>query len=457
MMNLSEGTGSRFQPGFSRRVFLRIGSLGIGGLNLPNLLRAEEETGSRNTHKSVIMIFLAGGPPHLDTFDLKPDAPVEIRGEFTPIQTNVPGVQVCELMPRLADIMDKAAILRTVSSWNDHAAFHCLTGRPRSTQISAAQQPAGGWPSLGSVLSKINGPTRPSVPPFVSLTPKMILETWDDPGSPGFLGLGHAPLRPTGFALRNMVLHGTGPNNLNERKALLNQFDAFRRELDTSDTARGMDAFTKRALGILTSSTLVDALDVSREEPRVRRLYGQGRPKLEASSNDDYPATGDLEHFLMARRLVEAGVRCVTLNFGKYDWHSNNFREAKKTLPLLDRGVAALIKDIHDRGLDKDVSVIVWGEFGRSPRINTNNGGRDHWPEAMSVLLSGGGMKMGQVIGSTNHLGEFAKERPIQLLEVFATLYHNLGISPKQLEFMDQAGRPQSLLDGHLPIKELVS
>ena len=200
----------------------------------------------------------------------------------------------------------------------------------------------------------------------------------------------------------------------------------------------------------------MDALDLTREDPKVRARYGKGRTKLEASSNDDYPATGDLEHFLIARRLVEAGARCVTMNFGKYDWHSNNFREAKKTLPMLDHGVAALIQDLHDRGLDKDVTVIVWGEFGRTPRINNNDGGRDHWPEVMSVLLAGGGMKLGTAIGSTNHLGEYSKERPIHLLEVFATLYHNLGIAPKQLVFADQSGRTQRLLDDHQPIEELV-
>jgi len=456
MLSIVGQSMGRFCDGMPRRDFLRIGTLGVAGLTLPDLLRAEEKARVRNSHKSVIMVFLPGGPPHLDMFDLKPVAPAEVRGEFNPIATKVPGIQICELMPRLAAIMDKVALLRTVAAFNDHAAFHCLTGRPRNLKVSPAPQADGGWPALGSVLSKVHGPVLPSVPPFISLTPKMVLETWDDPGSPGFLGLAHAPLRPAGPALGDMVLRGMSDDCLRDRRSLLSNFDNFRRETDRSGTAAAMDKFTERGLGILTSRRLVDALDLTREDPKVRARYGKGRTKLEASSNDDYPATGDLEHFLLARRLIEAGARCVTMNFGKYDWHSNNFREAKKTLPMLDHGVAALIQDLHDRGLDKDVTVIVWGEFGRTPRINNNDGGRDHWPEVMSVLLAGGGMKLGTAIGSTNHLGEYAKERPIHLLEVFATLYHNLGIAPKQLVFADQSGRTQRLLDDHQPIEELV-
>lgn len=389
MLSIVGQSMGRFCDGMPRRDFLRIGTLGVAGLTLPDLLRAEEKARVRNSHKSVIMVFLPGGPPHLDMFDLKPGAPAEVRGEFNPIATKVPGIQICELMPRLAAIMDKVALLRTVAAFNDHAAFHCLTGRPRNLKVSPAPQADGGWPALGSVLSKVHGPVLPSVPPFISLTPKMVLETWDDPGSPGFLGLAHAPLRPAGPALGDMVLRGMSDDCLRDRRSLLSNFDNFRRETDRSGTAAAMDKFTERGLGILTSRRLVDALDLTREDPKVRARYGKGRTKLEASSNDDYPATGDLEHFLIARRLVEAGARCVTMNFGKYDWHSNNFREAKKTLPMLDHGVAALIQDLHDRVARQGCHRHRLGRIRPYPRINNNDGGRDHWPEVMSVLLAG--------------------------------------------------------------------
>jgi hypothetical protein len=451
MMLTIHGPAHRsFCDGISRRSFLRIGGLALGGLTLPDILRLEAQAGARHSYKSIIMVFLAGGPPHLDMFDLKPDAPEEVRGEFDPISTRVAGIQICELMPRLAAVMDKVAIVRSVvDTFHDHAAFHCLTGRPRNSQ------PAGGWPALGSVLSRVHGAVSPAVPPFVSLTPHMALETWADPGSPGYLGLAHAPFRPSGPAIHNMALQGMGAERLHDRRALLQSFDRLRRDIDASGTMRGMDSFTQQALDILTSPKMLEALDVTREDPQVRARYGRGRPKLHPDSRDDYPATGDLEHFLIARRLVEAGVRCVTMNFGKYDWHGENFREAKQTLPLLDQGVAALVQDLHERGLDRDVTVIVWGEFGRSPKINSS-AGRDHWPQVMSALLAGGGMKVGQVIGATDRLGESARERPVRFEEVFATLYHNLGIDLERTIFHDLNGRPQYLLDQRTPIAELV-
>ncbi|MDA1051017.1 MAG: DUF1501 domain-containing protein [Planctomycetota bacterium] len=446
----------KFCDGVSRRQFLQIGGLALGGLSLPDLLRLEAGARTSHPHKSIIMVFLAGGPPHLDTFDLKPDAPKEVRGEFEQIATTIPGLQICELMPRLAAVMNKTTIIRSVvDSYHDHAAFHCLTGRPRNVQAGSGAQPAGGWPALGSILSKVGGAAQPGVPPFVSLTPKMQLETWADPGSPGFLGVAHAPFRPVGAGMQNMVLQGIDADRLGNRKLLLRSLDNFRREIDATGAATGLDEFTSQALGILTSSRLLEALDVSREDPRVRARYGKGRPKLFTNSKDEYPASGDLEHFLIARRLVEAGARCVTMNFGKYDWHMENFREAKLTLPLLDQGVAALIEDLYERGLDRDVTVIVWGEFGRSPKINVN-GGRDHWPNVMSALLAGGGLRMGQVIGSTDRLGEEAKDRPIRFQEVFATLYHALGIDLERTLFNDLSGRPQYLLDHRAPISELI-
>ena len=347
----------------------------MGGLSLPEILRAEARAGIRQSHKAVIMIFLSGGPPHQDMVDLKPDAPAEIRGEFKPIRTNVAGIEICEHLPRLAATMDRWAIIRSVvGSEGHHAAFQCVTGRTHE------RQPAGGWPSLGSTLSKLEGPTSPSIPPFVGLSPPMITSTWADAGQPGFLGLPHAPFRPNAGGLADMVLRGVSLEQLGNRKALLAGFDHLRRDLDASGSMEGLDKFTEQALGILTSSKLAEALDLDREHPRLRDRYGRGSPKP-AGYGDAGPLLND--YFLTARRLVEAGVRCVTLAYGRWDWHGKphgtTFENAREHFPMLDQGITALIDDLRVRGLDNDVSVIVWGEFGRTPKINPQ-GGRDHWP-----------------------------------------------------------------------------
>jgi len=298
---------------------------------------------------------------------------------------------------------------------------------------------------------------HPAMPPFVGLAPEMKLKEWADSGSPGFLGLAHAPFRPRGDSLDDMLLrHGITLDCLRDRKTLLASFDRLRRDVDQSGLMYGMDAHNAAAFEILTSPKLIHALDLSREDPRILEAYGQGGPPLHPTSQDKPDATGDLRHFLMARRLVDAGARCVTMNFGKYDWHDNNFREARHTLPLLDRGVATLVEDLHQRGLDRDVTVVVWGEFGRSPKINSNQGGRDHWPQVMSAVLAGGGIRVGQVVGSTDHHAESAKDRPVHFQEVFATLYHNLGIDVERTVLTDLAGRPQPLLDVKTPIGELI-
>ncbi len=359
----------------SRRSFLRIGGLALGGLSLPQLLRAEAESGVSQSQKSVIMIFLAGGPPHQDMVDLKPDAPVEIRGEFKPIATNVPGVRIGELLPRLADRMDRLAVLRSVvGSEGAHAAFQCMTGRPQ------ARQPQGGWPSLGSTVAKLQGPVAPTVPPFVSLSPKMKTMAWADPGRPGFLGPSYAPFLPNADGLADMTLQGVSIDQLDDRKSLLYGFDGLRRAVDATGDVEGADQFTRQALNILTSSRLVEALELEREDPRLRDRYGRGSPDP-AGYGDAGPLLND--YFLAARRLVEAGVRVVTLAYGRWDWHGKpygtNFENARNHMPMLDIGLSALLDDLYDRGLEKDVSVIVWGEFGRTPKINAN-GGRDHWP-----------------------------------------------------------------------------
>lgn len=449
-MALQSTAASRFCDGMSRRTFLHAGALAMGGLSLPQLLQVEAASG-RKSHKSVIMVFLSGGPPHQDMVDLKPDAPAEIRGEFQPMATNVPGIEVCELLPQLAQRMDRLAVIRSlVGSEGRHAAFQCMTGH------RVLNQPPGGWPSLGSAVSKIEGPTRPGMLPFVSLSPRMRTSTWADPGQPGFAGQQHAPFCPNAEQAQ-LDLNGISLENLHNRKALLEDIDRLQRESRRSGALDGLAQNYKDAFGLLTSSRLVDALDLEQEDPRVRDWYGRGAP-----GNAGYGDAGPLmnDYLLAARRLVEAGVRVVTLAYGRWDWHGrphgNNFENARDHFPVFDQGLSALLDDLQQRGMDKDVTVIVWGEFGRTPKIN-KNGGRDHWPQVACAFLAGGGMRGGQVIGATNKLAEYPTERPVHFQEVFATLYHNLGIDPEATTLPDRGGRPTYLVDPiYAPLPELV-
>ncbi len=440
------GQESRFCDGIPRRSFLTIGGLALGGLSMPGILQAESRAGVRRSHKAIIMIFLPGGPPHQDMFDLKPDAPKEIRGEFRPIDTNVPGIQICELFPRLAAMTDRLAFIRSiVGATGSHYSVQCFSGR------SHRNPPQGGWPALGSVLSKLQGSVVPGMPPFVGLSPPMGHRPWSDPGQPGFLGAAHAPFKPSGDGRADMILHGVTLERLADRKALLTGFDRFRRETDSSGLMEGMDAFTSQAFGVLTSSRLAEALDLEREDVRVRDRYGRGTAKNQADGGPKL-----LDQFLMARRLVEAGVRCVTLAFSRWDWHGGNFKRGRQDMPMLDQGVSALVEDLHQRGLDRDVSVIVWGEFGRTPKIN-KSAGRDHWPNVSTALLACGGLRTGQVIGSTTKGAEEAKDRPVHFQEVFATLYQNLGLDPRTTTVLDLSGRPQYLVDSqYQPMPELI-
>ena len=447
MLTLPGKATRAFCDGQSRRDFLRIGALGFGGLTLPDLLRVEAQAGIRKSHKAIINIFLPGGPPHQDMFDLKMDAPSEVRGEFKPIATNVPGIQICEHLPLLAQLADKYSIVRSIVGCNgDHYAVQCVTGRDHKNM------PSGGWPALGSVLSKLNGAVDPSIPPFVGLAPKMGHTPWSENGQSGFLGVGHAPFQPNkGGGSEDMVLKGLTLDRLADRRSLLTSIDTFRREADSTGMMDGLDAFNQQAFGILTSSKLADAFDLRKEDPKVVERYGKGDPR-----NRDDGGPKLMEQFLAARRLVEAGARCVTLAFSRWDHHGDNFGALRQDLPLLDQGLSALIRDLHERGLDKDVSVVVWGEFGRTPTIN-KDGGRDHWPRVSCALLAGGGMKHGQIIGATDRLGGEAVERPVQFGEVFATLYQGLGIDVNKVTLPDFNGRPQFLVDnGYQPMRELV-
>ena len=342
-------------------------------------------------------------------------------------------------------MMDKLAIIRSISdAVDDHSDFHCMTGR------SKRNQPPGGWPTFGSVATKLLGPANRAIPPFVGLEPRMQHRPYNDAG-PGFLGAGLRSFRPEGNGKDDMVLRGVTLDRLADRKSLLTSFDRFRGDLDASGVMEGLDSFKEQAFGVLTSSKLLEALDFQREDKRLIERYGKGDPK---PHGDAAPML--MEQFLVARRLVEAGARVVTVAFGFWDYHGNNFRNAKADLPLLDQGVTALVEDLHQRGLDKDVSVIVWGEFGRTPNIN-KDAGRDHWPKASCAVLACGGMKTGQVIGATDRLGAEPAERPVRFGEVFATLYHQLGIDVNKTTVTDLSGRPQYLVeDGLQPMKELI-
>ena len=474
--------------GVPRRSFLRIGALGLGGASLPQILRADAAAGRRNSQKAIIMVVLPGGPPHQDMYDMKPDAPSEIRGEFSPIETNVPGIQITELMPRIASIMDKCAIIRSLhGGLNDHNVHQCLTGwethPPQGDSRGVRGYPDGGWPSIGAVASKFLGGRDPSVPAFVSLSPPNAESTTRASlNQSGFLGLAHQGFEPTrrqrfdvvyrsgqtGAKLASqredgadIILKGISLERLRDRRRLLETLDRFRRDTDASGTMYGMDDINQQAFSILSSSKVAQALDLSREDPRVRDRYGISAARVPVNGGPKL-----LEQFLLARRLVEAGARCVTLAFSQWpleresrgghnwDWHFDNFRKARITLPLLDQGLSALIEDLDSRDMLDDVSVVAWGEFGRTPRIN-GSAGRDHWPQLSGCLLAGGGMRTGQAIGTSNRFAEVPKDRPVHYREVFATLYHQLGIPQVRETLNDRGGRPFYVVDQD-PIGELI-
>ncbi|MFT5123930.1 MAG: hypothetical protein ACI9QL_005010 [Candidatus Omnitrophota bacterium] len=439
--------------GLSRRHFLKVGGMAAGGLSLSQLLNLEAQAGSGRSHKAVINIYLPGGPSHLDMWDLKPDAPSEFRGDFQPIKTNVPGMEICELFPRLAKLADKFTIIRSLSdSDGGHDGYQCMTGHRRGDM-----KPRGGWPSMGAWVSGVQG-SHAGVPANLSLMYPTGNRTWGEPGDAGFMERAHAPMSLVGKdpnqKSQNMTLQGISLERLNDRDKLRRSIDAFKREADVTGNMVGIDKFNQQALDILTSKGLVDALNLDKEDPKIADRYGVNDPTFQ---RDGAPKM--IRNFLIARRLVEAGARVVSLNYSRWDWHGGdgmNFPRSREEFPLLDQGLAALITDLHERGLDKDVSVVVWGEFGRTPKLNANNS-RDHWPRANACLLFGGGMRNGQVIGATDKHGGEPVERPIKFQEVFATLYHNLGIDLSSTSVRDASGRPYYLVDpGIEPIRELI-
>jgi hypothetical protein len=421
------GEKQRFCDGISRRGFLQIGAFGAG-LTLADMLRqqagAAPVPAASSTPKAAIMVYLPGGPSHMDMWDLKPEAPREYKGEFNPISTNVPGCQISEYFPLQAKMWDKLSAIRSIVSVDEHSDTLVMTGW--SDNQNRTQQ----RPSFGSVVSKVRGNTS-DVPPFVSLR-GMSRGT-----EPGYLGIAHRPFSPSGPGMRNLQLPGGVDAVRNEdRKTLLRGFDDIRREVDATGTMKGMDSFTSRAFDMVASGTVRKALDLKNEEPRSRERYK------------------GIESFLSARRLVESGVGCVTLSYGGWDTHGQNFVQLKKQLPVLDRGIANLVQDLHDRGMEKDVVVVVWGEFGRTPRVN-GGAGRDHWSPVMSAMVAGGGLRMGQMVGASSPRGEYPRDRRFTVQNVLSTIYHAVGIDPSAT-FNNGSGRPMHILEDREPIRELI-
>lgn len=431
--------------GVSRRDFLQVGTLGLTGLTLADMLRLRAcgAQSASASNKSVIMIYLCGAPPHMDMYDMKPQAPVEYRGEFNPIQTNVPGIEICELMPLQAKIADKLAIIRNLRALatNTHMPEELLSGFPHGPTGGPAALIPGTRPTFGSVVSKLHPKGGTKLPPYVSLGMEKMPHGYQRQLGlePAFLGIGHQPFNPRSPEALTLS-KGVTLDRLADRRALLGGFDNLRRDVESAKgTFAGMDEFTAQAFEILSSASVRDAFDVTKEPAKVRQRYGTV-----------------LSRFLQARRLVEAGVSVVNvLAPGYWDTHSNNFTTMRKLLPLLDKGIYTLITDLHERGLDKDVTVVVWGEYGRTPKIN-KNAGRDHWPQATFALVAGGGFKMGQIIGATTARAERPVDEGYIPQNLLATLYQEVfGINPATT-LHDHRGRPIYLLDRQDPIKELI-
>ncbi|MBI1345366.1 DUF1501 domain-containing protein [bacterium] len=440
MLELTTGV-ARTCDGVSRRNFLQIGSLAVGGLTLPGLLqqRAIAASGT-SARKSVILIWQAGGPSHIDMYDLKPNAPAEYRGEFKPVPTNVPGVEISEYLPLQAKIFDKLAVVRS--------AYHTNAGHGMGSQwMLTGYQPTievndNIYPACGAVVAKLKGPNEPGLPAYVNVPHRLGL------GKAAYLGAAYNPFSPDsnpndqGFQVRNLRLPGrVDITRLERRQQLLGEVDQLRRDVDTKSDMVGLDQFYRDAFEMVTNEKALKAFDVHVEDPRLREKYGRN----------------DLgQSCLLARRLVEAGVSYVSIQAGGgWDTHGNNFAELKNNLlPKFDRAVYGLVEDLYDRGLQNDVLVMAMGEFGRTPRIN-GGAGRDHWPGAMSVLYAGGGLQMGQAIGTTDSKAEYPTSKAYTPGCVLSTMYHTLGIDHHHV-FYDQARRPLPVLNEGHPIPELV-
>jgi len=438
------GKGSRTCDGVNRRTFMRVGSLAVGGLTLPGLLRhramAQQNGSLSHSKKAVILIWQAGGPSNLDMYDLKMNAPAEIRGEFKPIKTNVPGIEISEHLPLQSKIMDKMSILRS--------AYHTNAGHGMGSQwMLTGYQPTievndNIYPATGSIVSKMKGPNEPGLPAYVNL-PRML-----NLGKAAYLGASFNPFTPDNdpndvyFQVRNLKLPSrVDASRLGRRKELLNDLDQIRRDIDVKGDIEGLDTFYRDAMEMVTNPKALRAFDIHKEPIALRDNYGRN----------------DLgQSCLLARRLVESGVTFITIQAGGgWDTHGDNFKQLKNNLlPKYDRALTALVSDLAERGMADDVLVMAMGEFGRTPKIN-KDAGRDHWPGSMAVVYAGGGLKMGQTIGTTNINGEYPTSKPATPGCVLSTMYRVLGIDHTHA-FYDSANRPMPILSEGEPIKDLI-
>lgn len=452
MLRINQGSAHRFCDGISRRRFLEIGSLGAFGLSLPALLRSEATAadasgrGARHSSKrSVILVWQHGGPSQLDTFDMKPLAPSEIRGPYRSIASSLPGLEVGELCPEQAKVMDKCTVIRSFTHGNgDHwaAAHWMLTGRTGANGSDRVPR----QPSMSAVASHLIGAKNPGVLTAVNM----------NDGGFGFhggawLGVAHNPFRfgefsygdeagrlPGGDHRSFALVNGLTPASLNDRVGLQRQLDTLRKRFDQNSTFRQLDEVDQQALDILLSGQTREAFDLSKEDEKTRLRYGDGWG----------------EQALVARRLIEAGSRFVTLNTGYWDDHGNLKGALDQKMPRHDRAVGVLIQDLAERGMLDDTLVITAGEFGRTPVIN-KDAGRDHWPQAQSILIAGGGYRHGQIIGSTDAKAAFPASRPVSVEDFCAIVYHAVGLSPNDT-VIDPSGRPVHLLPGGEVPKELL-
>lgn len=438
------GRATQLCDGVTRRGFLRLGSLGLAGLSLPNLLRAREKP----PVKSVILYWLAGGPSHLDTYDLKPSAPVEIRGPFQPIATSVPGLQLCELLPRQARLADLFALVRSIAhrhGVHDDASHWVQTGYP----LLNARQNGQRHPAQGAVVSHLRGANRAGSPPYVCI-PDAYNSAKGFYQRAAFLGPQHEPVNGGGdpaygkFRPPELALtEGLTVSRVEDRRELLHRLENAVRQTETTEQFRGRDQAFHRALELVTGPRVREAFDLDREPSVLRDKYGRhswGRSAL------------------LARRLVEAGVTFVTVNHyeADVDWWDDHYdieKNLRRRLPLYDQALASLIEDLHDRGLGQDVLVVACGEFGRSPYVD-KLAGRGHWPSAMSVLLAGGGVRGGRVVGATTSNGGEPRDRPLGPGDLLATIYHALGID-SHATLTDRERRPVRLIETGEPIHEL--
>jgi len=459
MFRIEAGRTRAYCDGISRRSFVQLGVAGMASVGLADVLKAKAQSavaGVTPKDTSVILLWLDGGPGHMDMYDLKPEAPAEYRGFWRPIPTNVPGFEISELFPLQAQVADKFSIVRSLHhDTGDHfAGGHVmLTSRYGATGANTASH----YPSIGSIAAKMCGSRQPGVPAHVAVPYASCIGL--RPGSFGanYLGIEHNPFETDGdpnaenFQVQNLVPPGELTiDRLGDRRTLLSTFDRIRRTVDKSGTLDSLDRFQREAYELVAGAAACKAFDISLEDPRLRDRYG--RQTWGQST-------------LLARRLVEAGSTFVSVHFGGWDHHWDLKQGMENYLPQVDQAVATLFTDLADRGLSERVLVVLCGEFSRTPRMNDGgNGGaagsmgtpgRDHWGNSMFCLLGGGGLRGGQIVGSTNRLGESPKDRPLLASDLHATIYHVLGIDPS-VSFLDHAGRPVPAIDQGTVISELV-